>query len=55
MIEKLFQTANKPFSPEAFHTLKQSLILMGEGMLGIFIVMALFWVIIIMMSRIKDK
>lgn len=55
MLEKLFQTANKPFSHEAFRTFKQSLALMGEGMLGIFIVMAIFWAIIVLMSRIKDK
>lgn len=45
-----------PFSPEAMSALQQSLILMAQGMAGIFFFMALFYGLISLINRIfKSK
>lgn len=41
---------NAPFSPEAFSTLWQSLIIMMEGMTGIFIFMGVFYGLITLLN-----
>jgi Na+-transporting methylmalonyl-CoA/oxaloacetate decarboxylase gamma subunit len=42
---------NAPFSPEAMSTVTQSLIIMAEGMAGIFIFMAIFYGLIELLNR----
>jgi Na+-transporting methylmalonyl-CoA/oxaloacetate decarboxylase gamma subunit len=47
---------NAPLSPEAMDTVTQSLIIMAEGMAGIFIFMAVFYGLIELLNRIfKEK
>ena len=43
---------NAPFSPEALTILAQALLVMLEGMTGIFVFMAVFYGIIVLLDRI---
>lgn len=44
-----------PFSAEAISNLLDALAVSWKGLLGIFIIMFLFYIIIIGLSKIKDK
>lgn len=48
-----FSMMNKPFSKEAFENFYKALGVSGKGMLGIFIVMLIFYGIIVLLSKIK--
>lgn len=52
---ELLKTTYRPFSAEAMKNFGESINVMGNGMLGIFIVMALFYIILIGLSKLKDK
>lgn len=43
---------NAPFSPEAMTIVIQSLIIMAKGMLGIFVFMSIFYLLIWVLNRI---
>lgn len=42
---------NAPFSPEAMSAVQQSLVIMAEGMAGIFIFMAIFYGLISLLNK----
>ncbi len=43
---------NAPFSPEAMSALRQSLLIMVQGMAGIFVFMAVFYGLISLLNKI---
>jgi len=48
-------TVNSAFSPEAVDVMFQALDVMGKGMLGIFIFMLVFYLLIISLEKIYSK
>ncbi|HOD53272.1 MAG TPA: hypothetical protein PKJ08_01975 [Candidatus Cloacimonadota bacterium] len=48
-------TANTPFSPESVDVMFQALSVMGKGMLGIFIFMLVFYLLILSLEKIYKK
>lgn len=52
---EILKTTYKPFSAEAIRNLGEAIGVMGKGMFGIFVVMALFYIMLIGLSKLKDK
>lgn len=48
-------TANVAFSPEAMEVFYSSLGIMGKGMLGIFVFMLVFYLLILALEKIYSK